>query len=66
MSVTVGKYHLFQRKISTGTFYYYWYEHQGKRVHKSCGSKCESKREAVAYLEHIVKEELTEKNVRTI
>lgn len=59
MSVTVDRYHLFQRKISTGT--YYWYENQGKRVMKACGSKCETKREAVTYLEHIVKEELTEK-----
>lgn len=31
MAVTVGKYHLFQRKTATGTFCFYWYEHQGKQ-----------------------------------
>jgi integrase len=60
MAVTVGRYHLFQRKTATGTFYYYWYEHQGKRVQKACGSKCETKREAVAYLEQLLKVELSE------
>ncbi len=60
MAVMVGRYHLFQRKLSTGTFYYYWYEQDGKRIQKACGNKCDSKRVAVAYLEQILKEELAE------
>jgi hypothetical protein len=33
MAVKVGKYHLFQRRQDTGTFWYYWFEDEdGKRV----------------------------------
>ncbi|MDR1747585.1 MAG: hypothetical protein LBR47_00820 [Spirochaetaceae bacterium] len=32
MAVSIGKYHLFQRRLMTGAFWYYWYEEDGKRV----------------------------------
>ena len=60
MSVTVGKYHLYQRKQATGIFFYYWYEDQGKRIQKACGHGCDSKRMAIAYLEQLLKDELIE------
>ncbi|HKL87324.1 MAG TPA: site-specific integrase [Treponemataceae bacterium] len=60
MSVCVGRFHLFQRKQTTGTFYYYWFEENGKRVQRACGHGCSNKREAVAFLEELLKEELTE------
>jgi integrase len=60
MAVTVGKYHLFERERRGRTIYYYWYEDQGKRIQKACGYKCENKRMAVAYLEQLLKADLTE------
>jgi integrase len=60
MGITVGKYHLFRRNRNYGNLYYYWYQDGGKRVIKACGRKCTEKREAVAYLEALLKQELTE------
>lgn len=65
MSIAVGKYHLFQRTQTGNTYYYYWFEENGKRIQRSCGNKCESKRAAVTYLEKLIKDELTESKRRT-
>jgi hypothetical protein len=37
MAITVGKYHLFERERRGQTYFYYWYEGQGKRIQKACG-----------------------------
>jgi len=59
MAVKVGKYHLFQRRQDTGTFWYYWFpDETGKRIQRSCGHGCESKREAVAFLENLLRADL--------
>ena len=60
MSITVGRYHLFERTQTGTTYFYYWYEHQGKRVQKACGNKCNSKQTAVTYLEQLLKDDLIE------
>ena len=62
MAVKVGKYHLFQRRQDTGTFWYYWYENEeGKRVQRACGHGCDSKRDATAFLENLLRADLLEK-----
>jgi hypothetical protein len=58
MSVTVGKYHLFKRSRKRGDFFYYWFEEGNKRIIKTCGRACTDKKEAVAYLEGLLKQEL--------
>ena len=58
MSVTVGKYHLFKRSRKSGDFYYYWFEEGNKRIIKTCGRACTDKKEAVAYLEGLLKQVL--------
>jgi integrase len=59
MAVKVGKYHLFQRRQDTGAFWYYWvYDETGKQVQHACGHGCESKRDAVAFLEDLLKSDL--------
>ena len=61
MAVKVGKYRLFQRRQDTGTFWYYWYENEeGKRVQRACGHGCESKRDATAFLEELLRADLLE------
>ena len=60
MAITVGKYHLFKRKRYGCSYYYYWYEVQGKRIQKACGHGCYDKRAAVAYLEQLLKADLLE------
>lgn len=60
MGVTVGRYHLYTRTRPSGTFYYYWYEENSRRVSKSCGHACNNKRTAVAYLETLLKQDLAE------
>jgi hypothetical protein len=60
MGVTVGKYHLFKKTRQSSTYYYYWYKEGKERVFKSCGKACTEKREAVVFLEQLLKEELTE------
>jgi integrase len=60
MGIRVGKYHLFRRNRENGYLYYYWYQNGAKRVIKACRRKCTEKREAVAYLEALLKQELTE------
>ena len=61
MAVKIGKYHLFKRQQDTGTFWYYWFEDEdGKRVQRSCGHRCESKRDATAFLEELYRADLLE------
>jgi hypothetical protein len=60
MGITVGKYHLFKKTRQGEVFYYYWYQQGDARVFKACGRACTDKREAVAYLEQLLKQELTE------
>jgi hypothetical protein len=60
MAITVGKYHLFERERRGRSYFYYWYEDQGKRIQKACGHGCNDKRSAVAYLEQVLKADLTE------
>ncbi|MDR0656090.1 MAG: site-specific integrase [Treponema sp.] len=59
MVITVGKYHIFERERRGRTVYYYWFEEAGKRIQKACGYKCENKRSAVAFLEQLLKDDLT-------
>ena len=65
MAITVGKYHLFERSRRGKTVFYYWFDESGKRVQKACGFKCQSKREAVTFLEELLKADLTETKRRT-
>jgi integrase len=66
MAVKVGKYHLFQRRQDTGTFWYYWFEDEdGKRVQRACGHGCESKRDATAFLEELLRADLLEEKRKT-
>ena len=58
--VTVGKYHLFKKSRQGNTYYYYWLQQGSERVFKACGRACTEKQEAVAFLEHLLKTELTE------
>ena len=58
MGVTVGKFHLFKRSRKSGDFYYYWFEEGNKRIIRTCGRACTGKKEAVAYLESLLKQEL--------
>jgi len=61
MAVKVGKYHLFQRRQETGTYWYYWfYDEEEKRVQYACGHRCEDKRDAVAFLEDLLRADLLE------
>jgi len=61
MAVKVGKYHLYQRRQETGTYWYYWfYDEEEKRVQYACGHGCEDKREAVAFLEDLLRADLLE------
>jgi hypothetical protein len=61
MAVKVGKYHLFQRRQDTGTFWYFWYyDEEGNRVQKACGHGCEDKRDATAFLEELLRADLLE------
>jgi integrase len=60
MGVTVGNYHLFKKSRQDKAFYYYWYQQGDERVFKACGRACTEKREAVAFLEQLLKQELTE------
>jgi hypothetical protein len=61
MAVKVGKYHLFQRRQDTGTFWYYWFEDEdGKRVQRACGHGCESKRDATLFLEELFRADMLE------
>jgi integrase len=58
MGVTVGKYHLFKRSREHSNLYYYWYQDGGKRIIKACGRKCTDKREATAFLEALLRQDL--------
>ena len=61
MAVKVGKYHLFRRRLDTGTFWYCWYaDEDGKRIQRACGRGCERKRDATAYIEELLKADLME------
>jgi hypothetical protein len=60
MGVTVGKYHLFKRSRKSGDFYYYWFLEGNQQIIKSCGRACTEKRDAVAYLQDLLKEDLLE------
>ena len=65
MGVSVGKYHLFKRNRKSGVFYYYWFWQGNERIIKTCGRACSSKREAVAFLENLLKQDLTETKRKT-
>ena len=65
MGITVGKYHLFKRSRKNGDFYYYWFQQGDKRIIKTCGRACTGKREAVAFLEALLKRELSETKQKT-
>jgi len=59
MTVQVGKYHLFKRRLETGTFWYYWfYDEAGKRIQRACGYRSKNKRDAVAFLERLLQSDL--------
>jgi len=59
MAVKVGKYHLFQRQLNTGTFWYYWFYDEGKKqVQKACWFGCADKRDAVAFQEDLLRADL--------
>jgi integrase len=60
MGVTVGKYHLFKKTRQGKSYYYYWFQQGAERIFKACGRACTEKREAVVYLEQLLKQELTE------
>jgi integrase len=61
MAVKVGKYHLFQRRQDTGSFWYYWFfDEAGNRTQRSCGRGCGSKRDATAFLEELLRADLLE------
>jgi len=60
MPVSVGKYHLFERNRYGRYYFYYWYDANGRRIQKACGHGCDSKREAVAYLDELLKLDLSE------
>ncbi|MDR2185383.1 MAG: hypothetical protein LBO80_06930, partial [Treponema sp.] len=65
MAVKIGKYHLFQRRQDTGTFWYYWFvDEDGKRVQRACGHGCESKRDATLFLEELFRADLLEERRR--
>jgi integrase len=64
MGITVGKYHLFKRSRKGG-FFYYWFEQGNQRIIKTCGRACTEKQEAVAYLETLLKEDLTAAKQKT-
>jgi len=66
MGVTVGKYHLFKRNRKSGDFYYYWFQQGNKRIIKTCGRACTDKREAVAFLEALLKQELSGIKQKTV
>jgi hypothetical protein len=65
MAITVGKYYRFERERRGRTYFYYWYESQGKRIQKACGHGCDDKRAAVAYLEQLLKADLVEAKRKT-
>jgi hypothetical protein len=65
MGVTVGKYHLFKRNRKGGSFFYYWFRQGDERIIKTCGRACTEKREAVAFLEALLKQELAETKRKT-
>jgi integrase len=56
----VGKYHLFKKSRQGKSFFYYWYQQGNERIFKACGRACTEKREAVAFLEQLLKTELSE------
>jgi hypothetical protein len=60
MGVTVGKYHLFRKTRQGKTYFYYWYQQGDERIFKACGRACTEKREAVTFLEQLLKAELIE------
>jgi len=60
MGVTVGKYHLFKRSRKSGDFFYYWFQQGNKRIIKTCGRACTEKRDAIAYLQDLLKADLLE------
>jgi integrase len=65
MAVKVGKYHLFQRRQDTGTFWYCWYEDdEGKRIQRACGHGCECKRDATLFIEELLRADLLEEKHR--
>ena len=64
VGITVGKYHLFTRERRGRSYFYYWYEVSGTRVQRACGHGCDSKREAVDYLESLLKADLNENSRR--
>ncbi|MDR2797398.1 MAG: hypothetical protein LBB80_03565 [Treponema sp.] len=59
MGVTAGKYHLFKRSRKSGDFYYCWFWQGNERIIKTCGRACTGKREGVAFLEDLLKQEIT-------
>jgi integrase len=65
MAISVGKYHLFERERRGCSYFYYWYEEGGKRIQKACGHGCDDKRAAVAWLEQLLKADLTEAKRKT-
>jgi hypothetical protein len=66
MGVAVGKYHLFKRSRKSGEFYYYWFQEGNQQIIKSCGRACTGKREAVTFLESLLKQELSDTKKKTI
>lgn len=66
MGVAVGKYHLFKRSRKSGTFFYYWYQENNRRLIKTCGRACTSKRDSVAFLENLLKQELDSGKKQTV
>jgi hypothetical protein len=66
MGVAVGKYHLFKRNRKSGDFYYYWFQEGNQQIIKSCGRACTGKREAVTFLESLLKQELSKTKKKAI
>jgi hypothetical protein len=58
-------YHLFKRNRKGGSFFYYWFQQGNERIIKTCGRACTEKREAVAFLEALLKQESAETKRKT-
>ena len=71
MAVTVGKYHLFERERRGRSYFYYWYEVQGRRIlvfqgyllsNKMMISYTSSKFRACSFLEYFIHDLTSDNN----